>query len=370
MTRLYVIRHAEAEGNLYRIAQGQYNSIITDRGWRQIEALAKRFEDLPVDAVYSSDLYRTCATASAIYRPKGLPLHRRTDLREVCVGKWEQQTWGEIAREDPEQLEYFNRQLHLWRLPGAETAEQVRDRVVAAVREIARENEGKTVAVFSHGCAIRLLLATLQGYSLEELGQTPHGDNTAVSLLEAEGEELRVIFRDDNSHLRDLHAPVRQANALEPGLYFEPLVLPEQAAFFAACVSSAWVDSGDRRPWDEAALLESAGQRPALLGMLEGEPVGVIQVYPEKEAAERCGWISLYCVEASCRNRGFGVQLLGQAVQYYRPLGRERLRLALGKENSRARRHFAEYGFKAVGQCDDGREIWEKDISYQAEFLG
>ena len=90
MTKLYLIRHAEAEGNLYRIAQGQYNSIITDRGWRQIRALERRFQNIHVDAVYASDLYRTCATASAIYRPKGLELHRRRDLREICVGVWEQ----------------------------------------------------------------------------------------------------------------------------------------------------------------------------------------------------------------------------------------------------------------------------------------
>ena len=27
MTKLYLIRHAEAEGNLYRIAHGQYNGL-------------------------------------------------------------------------------------------------------------------------------------------------------------------------------------------------------------------------------------------------------------------------------------------------------------------------------------------------------
>ena len=43
MTTIYLIRHAEAEGNLYRIAQGQANSSITDRGERQIQALARRF---------------------------------------------------------------------------------------------------------------------------------------------------------------------------------------------------------------------------------------------------------------------------------------------------------------------------------------
>ena len=32
MTTIYLIRHAEAEGNLYRIAQGQKNSNLTDRG--------------------------------------------------------------------------------------------------------------------------------------------------------------------------------------------------------------------------------------------------------------------------------------------------------------------------------------------------
>ena len=56
MTTIYLIRHAEAEGNLYRIAQGQANSSITDRGERQIQALARRFADIPIDAVYALSL--------------------------------------------------------------------------------------------------------------------------------------------------------------------------------------------------------------------------------------------------------------------------------------------------------------------------
>ena len=109
MTSIYLIRHAEAEGNLYRIAQGQYDSILTDRGWRQVRALERRFAGIHIDAVYASDLYRTCATASAIYATRELPLHRRRDLREICVGDWEQRTWGDIYRRWPEQMENFNR---------------------------------------------------------------------------------------------------------------------------------------------------------------------------------------------------------------------------------------------------------------------
>ena len=170
MTSIYLIRHAEAEGNLYRIAQGQDNSNLTDRGWRQVQALEKRFADVHIDAVYASDLYRTCATASAIYKPKGLPLHRVRGLREICVGCWEQRTWGDIYRKDPLQMDYFNHQPAKWCVEGAETPWQVQERVLEALRTLAVEHEGKTIAVFSHGYAIRLVLAHLQGYTMEEVG--------------------------------------------------------------------------------------------------------------------------------------------------------------------------------------------------------
>ena len=353
MTTIYLIRHAEAEGNLYRIAQGQDNSILTDLGWQQIRALERRFAEIPVDAVYASDLYRTCATASAIYRPKGLPLHRRRDLREICVGVWEQKTWGEIARRDPEQLEDFNRRLHLWHVEGAETPQAVQARMLAAVREIAAANDGKTVAVFSHGCAIRLTLAALQGIPLEELGRTPTGSNTAVSLLRAEGADIEVVYRDDARHLTDPACTrgltlKKRANGLEPGLYFEPLP-PELTEFPAACAG--------RTP-------DLPAGAAVLTGYLNGTPVGAVAFDDVREAAEGCGWIPLLAVAEPWRRRGYGVQLIGQAVMHYRPLGRDRLRLP-APETEAAERFCREFGFSPA---DDGR-AWEKDIGYDPEFL-
>ena len=52
MTRLYLIRHAEAEGNLYRVAHGHCNGLITNyRGYQQIDALRERFRKVDIDAV-------------------------------------------------------------------------------------------------------------------------------------------------------------------------------------------------------------------------------------------------------------------------------------------------------------------------------
>ena len=104
MTNIYLVRHAEAEGNIYRRAQGWYDSKISPKGEKQIDALAERFRDIHIDAVYSSDLYRTRRTAEALCKPKGLPLRLEPRFREVHVGTWEDRTFGELERTQPEAL--------------------------------------------------------------------------------------------------------------------------------------------------------------------------------------------------------------------------------------------------------------------------
>ena len=166
MTRIYLVRHAEAEGNLYRIAHGHYNGLITARGYKQIAALQRRFEHIHIDAVYSSDLFRTRTTAKAVYLPKGLTLHTDPNLREVNMGVWEGHTWQQLRMEDEERIVDFNRHLDRWQVPGGETARQVLDRFIPTLTRIAQENDGKTVAVFSHGAALRMVLGTLEGRPL------------------------------------------------------------------------------------------------------------------------------------------------------------------------------------------------------------
>ncbi|MEG1430263.1 MAG: histidine phosphatase family protein, partial [Oscillospiraceae bacterium] len=51
MTQIYLIRHAEAEGNLYRRIHGWYNSLITENGYKQLDALEDRFRNVNIDAV-------------------------------------------------------------------------------------------------------------------------------------------------------------------------------------------------------------------------------------------------------------------------------------------------------------------------------
>lgn len=346
MTKIYLVRHAEAEGNLYRIAHGHYNGLITDRGYEQIAALQRRFEEIPVDAVYSSDLFRARTTAKAIYGPKSLPLITRQELREVDMGCWEGRTWQDLTTHDPEQMYNFNRNLAAWKIEGGESAAHVRDRMIAELQRIASENEGKTVAVVSHGAALRITLGSLQGLTLEELGQTPHGDNTAVSLLEAENGQLRVVFRDDNSHLTQagLSTFVKQTWWKTPKMF----------------------DNGeDYGPLDEQAIaaLQELGVEvaPGSAGVavsMDGHVMGVVEFLPELEAEEGIGWIGQYWIAPDFRARRLGIPPLGQAVQFYRAQGRDRLRLRCG--DGLYRGFFEKFGFHPV----EG-DVLEKSIGYE-----
>ena len=338
MTTLYLIRHAEAEGNLYRIAQGQDNSNLTNRGWEQVALLQARFQDTKIDAVYASDLYRTCATASAVFLPKNLPLHRHSGLREICVGVWERQAWGEIAQQNASMLAAFTSHIHLWDIEGGEDPQEVEYRVEAAVVEIAAKHDGQTIAIFSHGCAIRLLLAKLQGYPIEEMGKTAHGDNTAVSKLEVDGDTIRVIFRDDNTHLALLNTGKKRANGLEPGLYFRTATMAQVNELFGTGLEEGIT----------------------LVGYTPNQAAGFVQLRIEQD----CGYITALGLLPTMRGKGFGVQLLGQAVMTCRTEGKDTLRISTEGMEETIVLFLQRYGFAPVNDT-----LWEKSIAFDPRFL-
>ena len=51
-TRIYFVRHCEAEGNFYRLFHGHYDSKITQNGKIQLGYLAERFKDISQDLWY------------------------------------------------------------------------------------------------------------------------------------------------------------------------------------------------------------------------------------------------------------------------------------------------------------------------------
>jgi len=83
----------------------------------------------------------------------------------------------------------------------------------------------------------------------------------------------------------------------------------------------------------------------------------------DREAEEQNGWITRLALEPSFTGQNLGVQLIGQAVSVYRPLGRSYLRLCIAKEQKEILGFFRAYGFYKIDECAQG-DIWEKYIGY------
>lgn len=202
MTKVYFIRHAEAQGNVEEFFQGRTDCEISEKGKLQLEYLAKRFEMIDYDAIYSSPLKRAMATANAVNRRLKLPITERDGLIEIHGGVWEGMYWTDIEKKYPTEHNIWKNDMKNFYVEGSERMSEVYERMIKIVTQIVRENEDRTVVVVSHGCALRNYLSYAEFGSPDRLGDVGWSDNTAVSLVEYD-DELRpkIIFKNDSSHL-------------------------------------------------------------------------------------------------------------------------------------------------------------------------
>ena len=362
MTTLYLIRHAEAEGNLYRRIQGQWDGEVTPRGRRQIEALAERFRDVPLDAVYSSDLRRTIETAGAILKQHDLKLQTTPRLREIYMGAWEGLAWGDADHAEPEQMYCFNHDPARWRIPGAEPYSVLEARMTAVLRDIAARHPGGTVAVVSHGTAIRTYLAARLGIVSSDIGTLAHGDNTCVAKLEYDDGAVRVAYYNDASHLPESLSTFGRQTwwkgvDKDPGnLRMEPMAFPRDNRFYTDCYRDAWrtihgTEQGFAPQLYLAAAQNHARTPDAVMRLLSGDtPAGMIELDERHAGADGRLWISFLYLTPEARERGWGVQLLGHAVWYCETRGFPGIRLHCAASNDHANGFYTHDGFTCVGE--------------------
>ena len=361
MTGIWLIRHGEAEGNLYRRIHGWYDGNLTELGFAQLPYLTQRFRDVPLEAVYTSDLRRAMDTARALSEPRGLLLRVREDLREVNMGDWEDKPWGWVERFCPEQYGCLYADPWAWSIPGCEPAEETVLRLERALGSIAEKHPGGEVAVVSHGSAIRLLLARLLGLSSREVKSVPFCDNTAVARITAEDGRLSLVSYNDNSHLPEAHSAFNKEEwwKNEDGkdgrdLYYLPMDLSsrEGQETYIRRYRETWIASyGSDRGFtrvhlDGAKYRQQQDPESVLEVWREEEPIGILELATHQGEEEGFGHIALLHLEEPWRNRGLGVQLLGAAVSYYRAKGRTKLRLRVTEGNAPALDFYRRWGFQ------------------------
>lgn len=362
MTKIYLIRHAEAEGNFYRRIQGHYDGNITDRGQKQIAALAERFRDTKIDALYASDLQRTQKTAGAILKYHNLKLNIEPSLKEVGMGIWEDQPWGNVVYEDPAQMLLFGTDPVNWHVDGSERFEDLKARITGIIKKLAVRHDGQTIACISHGMAIRTLISAILGIPSENISEIPHGDNTCVALLNVTGGRMELEYYNDNSHLSNGLSTFANQSWWKDNkkvdlsnLRFAPMQLGADTNLYNACYREGWeqahgtLQGYSQLPYLKAAMAVSKKDPQTLMKAFCGDDfAGIIELDPNRMANDGAGWISLVYIVPELRGRGFAVQLIGHAISYYRKLGRRSLRLHVADTNKRALALYDQLGFSCL----------------------
>jgi len=203
MTKLILVRHCQAEGNLKRFFQGRIDSDITELGRKQIAQTAELLSAEPIDVIYVSSKQRARKTAEGIHVYHEVPLITDDSIVEINAGKWEGVPLSEVEKLYPEQYDNWRHHKERFHAPEGESMAEVYERVSAGLMNIIRQNKGKTICVVSHGCAIMNMMCYLHGYPLDRIQEIVLGSNMAVNVVTFD-EELHpeILIENYTDHLQ------------------------------------------------------------------------------------------------------------------------------------------------------------------------
>ena len=212
--RLVVLRHGRTAWNAVGRGQGHTDVELDEVGHAQAAAAAPYLASLAPVALWSSDLARARQTAEALARVTGLEVGTDRRLREFDIGLRTGLTLAEFAERHPEEHASWVAGDGRRRLPGAESTQQVVDRMVPALREALEAlAPGETAVVVTHGGSLKSGVTGLLGWP-DQVSTSLRGiDNCAWVTVEELGFGGRLRMAGSNESVRPGHdAPERLAD--------------------------------------------------------------------------------------------------------------------------------------------------------------
>ena len=204
MTKVYVVRHCETEGNLKHIFQGHSDLPVTETGEKQLQALSEYFKDIYLDKIYHSPLPRTLKTGMAIRGVKTCDLIPFDGLIEINGGVYEGKNFLDIFNEFPGFKDMWSNHPQDFAPENGETMRDAYERIWQTVKNLAQQNKGKTIACATHGGVIRCLLCRFLKGDIEKLSELDFVGNTAVSIIEFDDDFVPTLTLNNSiAHLPD-----------------------------------------------------------------------------------------------------------------------------------------------------------------------
>lgn len=182
-TNIFLVRHGQTQWNHEKRLQGHKNSPLTEAGRQQAIQARKSLQGCQIDKAYVSPLLRAQDTLQLILEERNIEIIISENLKEISLGPWEGKTKSETKLSHPEQYHHFWENQEQFNLSGAETYQQLQNRVVKEIETIFIKEKGKNIIVVSHWIAIKVALAHYKSIPLNSLSSLPNPKNGAFTIL-------------------------------------------------------------------------------------------------------------------------------------------------------------------------------------------
>jgi broad specificity phosphatase PhoE len=198
---LYFLRHGETIASKTGGFCGTSDVELTKDGEQMAQDFATAYSSLKWEAVFSSPMIRTMATAKPLCSIIGLKMILRDGLKEINFGKWEGKNIPEVNQQFHDQYVRWQSEPGWNAPPEGERAIDIARRSSQVIEEIEKNYKNGNVLIVSHKATIRIMLCFLLGIDVGRYRDRLDLPVAALSLVEfcQQGPLLKKL--SDLSHL-------------------------------------------------------------------------------------------------------------------------------------------------------------------------
>jgi len=206
MAKLILARHGETVWNIEKIYRGRVDVNLDEMGIKQAELLGNYLSHWGLEAIYSSPLSRALETANIIARYQKIGVHIAEDLIDFDYGEWQSLPEQEAKRLYPTLHNEWHNNPHKVKMPGGESLEDVRRRVIKVVNDVLARYQGSVVLV-SHRVVNKVLICYLLGLDNSYFWNIKQ-DVGGITIFNYVDRRFVLTRHNDTSHLKELQKSV------------------------------------------------------------------------------------------------------------------------------------------------------------------
>ncbi len=205
MVKFLIIRHGYSLSNKDGTFTGQLDIELSQEGYKQAELVSDYLiKNYKIDKIYSSDLSRARFTIKKVSDTLDIPIILSKELREGFCGQWEGLTVDVIKEKFDKDYASWIENKPFAHPTGGESIEQIGERALKKLIDIAKVNDNKTVLIATHGGVIKAMQRIWLNLPTERLSEIEWVTNASLTEVDYQDGKFTIVKAGVCDYLGDM----------------------------------------------------------------------------------------------------------------------------------------------------------------------